>query len=783
MTEYKVIGKSVPRIDALEKVTGRAKYTSDIKVPGMLYAKIKGSPYPHARIINIDTSKAEKLRGVKGVVTGKDAPRKLIGAPLVDMPLLANYGIVRYVGEPVSAVAADTIEIAEEALDLIEVDYEELPAVFEVEEAFEENPQVIVHPKLSDYERLDKDFPEMACPIQFEPNRPNVFTHYKVRQGEDVEVGFREADLVVENRFVTARVQHVPLETLQCIAQYDLNGSITIMSTLQGIYLGKAVFTNYFDISPSKVRVISPYVGGAFGCRTGTSMQCIAILLARKSLRPVKLAFTRDDDMTLSFHNPNFVIYIKDGVSKDGCLTARHIKILYDGGAYVAEHSLSFVGQCSEKALATYRIPAFKLDSYGVYTNKIPTIAMRSVGGVQVAWALERQMDIIAERLNIDPIKLRRKNLLKEGAINLIGEPVSSFGAKKCLDQVAKWMEKAEKPEPEANNVWKIGNGISVGSHFSICAPVSTATVKLYSDGVIEVAYAEDELGQGSMTVLAQIAAEEFGVSLDKVRVVRGDTASAPIGLASVASRTTYFAGNALVRACQEAKRKIFALAAPMLEMTAEELEMSEGKIYVKGMPDKAILISDLFGPTGVAHGLETMAGRGEHRDPFIEADPETGQSKKLYTWHIYGAYGAQVAVNVQTGKVKVLKAVGAYDMGRAINPKLCEGQIEGGLGIGLGIALNEELEFDKGALLNPNLIDYKMATAMELPSVKNTKSIIAAVPCDSGPYGAKGLGEMTSVTPVAAITNAVCNALGIAINEIPITREKVIRALKETRK
>ena len=775
MGELKVVGKSVPRVDALDKVTGGAKYCSDFKVPWMLHGKILRSSYPHARIVSIDTARAEKLPGVRAVVTGKDAPNIFYGRHVLDCPILAS-DIVRFVGEPMAAVAADTAAIAEEALDLIEVIYEELPAVFDVEEASMKNPPVILHPNQIDYVRLPR--PNLS-PIQLEPDMPNVFNHYKVRRG-DIESGFQEADLIIENRYSTARVQHCHLEPQVVIAQLESDGGLTVITSRQGIYPAKATLAEYLNLPISKIRVISPYVGGGFGEKLSALLECITALLAQKSRKPVRVAFTREE-VFISGNAPNLVIYLRDGVKKDGTLVAREVRILLDAGAYAANTATAIVAWCASEALATYKIQAFKLDSYGVYTNKPPVCPMRGVGTPQVAYALEQQMDIIAEKVSIDAVKLRTKNLLSEGEINLVGETVRSIGVKGCLDKVAEWLGNIRTTE--ADGVWKIGKGLAIGNLFTMAGLPSTAIVKVHSDGVIEVRHAIEEIGQGINTVLSQIAAEEFGISVDSVKVVSGDTAIVPYDFGPVSSRSTLFAGNAVLLACRDAKSQLFELAAPMLKVCAEELEIKEGKVYVKGTPERVITINSLFSRMGHVKGIGEILGRGEFNSTFIPIDPETGQSEKFYDHYSYGANGVVIAVEEETGEVKVLKVAGCFDMGQPINPKMCEGQIEGGAGMGIGTTLYEELSFSEGAILNPNFADYKIPTTMDLPIVENTKSMIAGVPYVEGPFGAKGLGEMTQVPLAPAIANAFFNATGVRIKDLPFSRERVLKALKEVRK
>ena len=788
MSEYQALGKSVPRIDALEKVTGRARYCSDLSFPGMLYAKVLRSPYAHARIVRIDTSKAESLPGVRVVITGKDVPDKRYGLFIFDQYILAK-DVVRYVGEAVAAVAADSLDIAEKAIELIEVEYEELPAIFDVEEAWSENPGVIVHPELPSYERGLFLTPRLV------PGRPNVNSYYKLRLG-DVEEGFKNSDLVLESRFTLARIHHVQSEPHTWIAQRDSDGGLTIWLGQQGIHLQKQYYTGIFGLPPSKVRVINAhYIGGGFGGKVGLTADPIVIALAMKTTRPVKYTFTREEMFMCGGSRVPTVIYIKDGVKKDGTLVAREMRVLFNLGAYAGIGPLGVRNETFVVA-STYRIPNCKIDSYGVYTNLPSILPFRGFGSAELSWAIESHMDMLARKLGLDPAEIRMRNFLKEGEPNVHGEIVHSFGARACQEAVLKAVNWGKKVD-EATYPWKRGRGLAVTNKYSMAPTAAVALVKMLEDGGVEVRTSLDEVGQGAATAMAQVAAEEFGLPLEKVKMVWGDTSITPYFPSSSSSRTTFQLGKAIWLACQDAKKQLFELVAPRLGVSPEELETKEGKVYAKSAPSNFIEIRKLFiverPMSAQAFGafseeVGEIIGRGVWNQPFAYEDPETGRMRpedvekglRMASFYSYAAQVSELLVNVETGEVKIEKIATAADMGFPVNPKMCEQQMEGALGMGLSITLWEEMVFDKGRVVNPNLRDYLITTSLDMPSNENIKILMAPVPHKDHPYGAKGVGEVLTCPIPASIANAIYDAVGVRITDLPITRERILKALKE---
>lgn len=780
-----VVGTTVKRIDGIEKVTGAAQYVTDIVLPRMLHGKIKRSPYAHAKIVRIDTSKAEALPGVRAVMTAADVPPKLLGTLTLDQYFVAR-DRVRMVGEPVAAVAAETLEIAEEAMDLIEVEYEELPAVFDPEEAMKLDCPVVLHEDYDNYERL--------IPIaDMDPRPPNVWQCYRIRHG-DVEAEFKkveeEGGLIVENRYSTGYVHTAPMEPHGAVAQWQPDGSVTVWTSNQSSYIVRDELCQVLDLPPSKVRVIIPFVGGAFGGKLEIKPEPFCVVLARKAKRPVKIIYTREEELACTAARTPFIFYIKDAVTKDGLLRARKVTSIFHGGGYTGEGFLKPIFS-THLYPGSYRLPALHVDSLGVYTNRIPPGALRGFGCAESAFPVETQMDIIAEKLGIDAVELRLRNLLNEGERTAITMPVHAIGAHECLTKCAEAIEWG-KPSEQPGYPWRRGKGIALGNKYSFAPTASSVELKVLEDGSFELRTSAVDLGQGAYTVLCQIVAEEFGVTVDKVKLITPDTQVTPFDHVAGSSRQTYHTGNATKGACADAKRQMFELAAKRLsekfgkKVTPRSLTTSGGKIYQKRNKQISMDISDLF-------VVEMLAGKRpadvEIIGKFtwvvnaIPADPNVGQSEQPMAYMGHGAQACEVDVNVETGEVRVVRFVSAIDVGKAMNPQGVEMQNFGGVIMGIGIALHEELCFDGGRMTNANFMDYKIPSIMEVPLERYMKSIIVEVPHGKGPYGAKGAGEIVIVPTLPALGNAIYNAIGVRIWDSPITPEKVMRALKEAGK
>jgi len=780
MAELSVVGKSVINVDAFEKVTGKAKYASEegIGIPGMLYGKVLYSPYAHAKILSIDTSKASRIKGIRAALTGKDTPEHRTGWMVDDRHILCHE-TVRFVGDAVAVVAADSIEAAEEALELIEVEYEELPALFDAEEAMKPDCPVRLHADLPKYNRplypyLGKDLPG-----------PNVHTHHKIRKG-NVEQGFKEADFIIENRFQNDRIIHCQLEPFNAVCYPENDGSITVWTSGR-LFMTQGPICRAFGLPPGKLRVRTGYLGGMFGIQGRPER--FAVLVALKTGKAIKMVYTREECFIDGLNRLPKIIYLKDGVKKDGTLVAREMKVIVNCGAYT-DHGPITIRNGAFHA-SQYRLPNYKWDAYGVYTNEPCVGPLRGFGSAEALWATEQQMDITAEKLGMDPLEFRLKNTVDEGEIDVRGQRVHSIGAKECLKKVAEWIELDKPSRPPEGNI-RFGKGIALGNKYTLADTASAAVVKVHQDGTVEVFHGGDECGQGLNTVLTQIIAEDFKVSLDKIKVVWGDTARVPYDFGTASSRSTLYIGNAVRLAGEDAKGQIFQIAARILRTNPGNLETADGTVSVKDSPERRLDFSDLFlSAVKEARGTVKMASCLEEGGEIIgkatfwghpsDEDPETGQGEKLAMSYDYGVQGVEVAVDMETGLVEVLRFCSAFDTGKTINPKMCEAQLEGGAGMGIGSALYEGFVFNnKGVLLNPNFHDYRICSTLQVPSGEKIKSMTVEIPHREGPFGAKGVGETAMCPTAPAIANAIYNATGVRLTRLPMTPERILKALKE---
>ena len=777
MKELSLIGKSIPRIDAHEKATGKALYTNDFKMHRMLYGKILGSPYPHAKIIKIDTSKARQVPGVRAVITADDVPACRFSGSIEDMYVLPCDNIVRKVDDPVAAVAAETIEAADEAINLIEVEYEELPPVLTMDEAHSQNPPSVIHPDMHGY----TIFPPMAVSFKWHPekfkDRPNVVQQHKIRTG-DVKKGFREADVIIENTYETIRGHHAMLETSGCTCWMDAEGILNVMTGNQSIFILRTTLSRIFSIPEEQIKMLSPWVGGGLGCKWSAHDEPICVVLTQKTGRPVKIIKPRRETFTTTECRYAVRARIKDGYKKDGTIIAREIDLKEDIGASSQIGGLLVKSICFG-AVGSYRIPNFWMDSAGAYTNLPRASLLRGVGTPEIQWAIEQQMDVASEKLGIDPVTLRKKNMLKKGDEDVCGQVMRSTAAERCLEKAAEVIKIHEKA-PQEPGPWKRGRGIALGSKYNLPGQGSAATVQVFADGMVEVRHNAHAMGQGTHHCMAQIAAEEFGIPIEQVRVVRGDTSTTPYDAGSYSSRSIYHTGTSLLKACADAKQQIYRMASLKLGVPANELEVKGGNVCSTRVSSISIPISELFTKVKriAIDGLE-IVGKGSYISPVVLED-ENGHSPRLSNYYAHIAYAVEVAVNEETGEVKVLKGVGVCDNGQPINLAMSECQIEGGMSMGIGLGIYEEMKFDNGIPINPSFADYKIPTVWEMPDGENMIALLECDPFEEGPYGAKGMGEVTLSAIEPAIANAVYNAVGIRLPSMPLSRERVWRAIQE---
>lgn len=754
---FRQIGRPLARTDAPGKATGKTRYAGDHTMVGMLHAKVLRSPEASARLRRIDVSRARALPGVACVLTAAELPDRLAPTDIpgqtgrkrlaTDQQILVRER-VRYHGEPLALVAAETLAIAERALELIEYELEPQAGVFDPFEAAEPGATLI-------------------------QGTDNVVGRHQIRKG-DVEQGFAAAELIVENTFRTQFIEHAFLEPEVGLAWVDENDVINIRMSTQVIehfrYVAEAV-----GVPHNKVRILGSMVGGGFGGKEDVTVEIYLALLARATGRPVRLVYTREDSFVGHGKRHPFVITHRTGVTRDGRITASKISMTADAGAYVylSPYVLLYAVVV---APGPYRVDNLHVDAVAVATNNMYTSAFRGFGAAQACVAHEQQMDEVAKALGMDPLELRRRNFLRTGDPLATGQPIeSAVWSDECMTQA--WAALGERP-PDEGPV-RIGRGVATYQQsygrITWLHDTSEAWVGIEMDGTVVIRSGVTDIGAGQVSALGQIAAELLGVGLDDVTIHNSDSALTPLAGTTTATRALYMTGNAVRLAAEAIRGRLLARAAQELGVAPGEVDLGDSRAFAVDDPDQSIALKDLVAlcaSEGI-HRSELVLFRAPFTDPI---DPETGQGQ-VHPDYAFGAQAVEVAVDTETGEVTVLQCIGAHDVGQAINPAAVAGQIEGGSAMGQGYALSEELRYEQGRLVSPSFSEYLIPTSMDVPIYQ---SIILESRSGVGPFGAKGIGE-PSLTPVApAIANAVADALGVRVFELPITPERVVMALRE---
>ena len=764
MAELSVIGQRVPRVDAWEKVTGQAKYAADYSLPDMLWCKLARSPHPHARILNIDTSKAAKLPGVRGIVTGRDFGGWRWGwmpATRDEPPLAVEK--VRYMAEAVAGVAAVDEDTAEEATSLIKVDYEELPGVFDPEEAMKDGA-----PKVHDYVKN------------------NISVEYHWNFG-NVEKAFAQSHLVREDRFRTARATHGYLEPPAILAYYDPTGYITVWASKQSPYFHYRHLAACFKLPLSRVRVVQPFIGGGFGGTKNDSLagDFCSVLLSKMTGKPVKYVESMEEELATSRRRHSFIVYSKMGVDKNGILKAIEHRVVADGGGYTAIGPLTMYLGGFLTAIP-YKLPNFKYDAYRVFTNNPIGAAMRGHGVTHTRFAAEIQMEMLAEELGIDPVEMRMRNAIdnpKPGetyeTINKV--TLATCGLKEAIREAVKdpvWRDRDKMLKKEGDISWGVGiSGTSYsGGARQMGHQACAAIIRLCEDGTVNLITGATDCGQGSDTVLCMIAAEELGIRLEDVSIKRVDTAYTPVDPGSYGSRVTILAGQATQKAARQVKQQLLEVAAKNWQVKPEDIEIRLGEVSLKSDPSKKMPLRQLariacYSGTGA---VIMGTGYSDYGIEFLDLTSGVGNGACSYS---FTAHTARVGVDMETGKIITTDFTLASDCGRLLSPIQAEGQIEGGAIQGLGQALYEDFIMDRGKTLNPTFLDYKMPHSLDVPNIR----LIDIVTDDPfGPYGAKETSEGSIVSAPPAVVSAIHDATGIWFKELPVTPEKVQKALKE---
>jgi CO/xanthine dehydrogenase Mo-binding subunit len=733
------IGNSVPMLDALARVTGTVDYMINLRLPDMLVGKIVRSQSPHAKLLKVDATDALQVPGVVAILTGADlGENAFYGAKIKDQGVVA-VDRVRYVGEPIAAIAAESEEGAEEAAMLLDIEYEELPAVFDEQEAVQPDAPV-----------LHEDYPN------------NIFIHSKLRHG-DMEAAFAEADEIFEDTFTSPLAQQASLEPHVTAAQWD-GENLTMWTASQAPYLVRRVVAGILGIEQDAVRIIVPPLGGGYGGKGHIRIEPVVAALARKvGGRPVKFVLSRVEEFfTVTKHAAT--ITLKTGVKRDGTLTARQVTIHWGGGAY-ADASPLLVPQGMVRSLGPYRIPATYVDSYGIYTNLPPAGAFRGAMSSQATWAYESQMDIIAHKMGWDPLEFRLRNIFVSGDQFATGEILHDVHFKECLEESAEAMDRPSPLVPLPKGEGKRGRGYGVMMKSTISTSKSQARMKLTDDGMVTLFTSTVEMGQGGHTTMAQITAETLGIPIEMVRVVGPDTDVTPFDSTTSASRSTNMMGNAVMATGAALTKKLIELAAPLLETPPEDLRLENGHVVAE---ETTISFADVL----KRNGLGSLEESGEFATAF-KMDPETGQGISTPHWH-QGAGAAEVEVDTETGRVTILRYTAASFAGKVVNPRLANLQNDGNVVFGLGPAVMEEIVVDGGQPINPNLADYA------IPSIRDIPAELISVCIESDEGELHGIGEMTLPPVAPAIANAIEDAVGVRIKDLPITAEKVLRALRE---
>ena len=760
MSEYSVIGKGFPQLDHVAKVRGEAHYVDDIVLPNMLYGTVLRSPLPHARILTVDTTQAEALPGVKAVVTGKDTAG-LLYSPLRgtrDRHLLA-IDKVRFVGEAVAAVAAVDEDTAEEAIGLITVDYDPLAPVFDPEEAMKQGaPQIHDHVK----------------------NNISLERHWDLG---DVEKGFAESDYVREDTFTYPANMHGFLEPDCCIARWDSSGKLTFYVCTQMPFYRKRELARLLGVPIIKVRVIKPTMGGGFGGKTEVfDHHLAAAILARTARRPVKMMRTRREELTAALRRIPVRVKIKTGVKKDGTLVAQKSTVIANGGAYTSIGAVTAYNHGLAHMLP-YRLPNFKHDAYRVYTNDPVAGPKRGHGQIQIRFCVDSQLDMIAEELGLDPVEIRIKNALRAGDVTISKLKINTSGLVEAIQKAA---DKAgwKKKRGKGRGTGRIVRGIGISCGGFACGPKTAALsdssciIKMEEDGGVVVSTGATDIGQGSTTVIAQIVAEVLGLSLEDISMVVGDTDVTPYDCGTFGSRVTFYAGNAAKKAAEDLRGQLAGVVANRWNVEPDDLEFRDRQVYVKDSPERKLTFAEVARAAQVSSELGVIVAKATYYPPDVDwPDLNNSCVGNIAAGYSFSTQIAEVEVDRDTGQVRLLTMVLGDDCGYPLNPLACEGQAHGSASNGQGEALFEEVVMDHGRVLNPSWRDYKLPTAMDTPSM-DVIHVVTNEP--AGPFGAKEIGEGFIISNPGAIANAVHDATGLWIRDLPITPEKIVRALEE---
>lgn len=761
------IRRSVRRLESRAKVDGSAEYIYNLRLPGMLHGKIFRSSIAHGRIVSIDTSAAMAMEGVETVITGKDVctliPDPYHGPAFHDQPILA-LDKVRHIGEPVAVVLAADPHIAEEAAELIVAEYDPLEAVFDEVEAAKPGAPVI-----HDLLRPAGFFADLKHLKG--RSESNVALDAHLRHG-DVEKGFADADRIFEHTFHTAKVTHLPFEPMVAVAEPTGIGTLTIHTSTQSPSFVRTELSRLLGWPENRVRVRTAYVGGGFGAKLYIKLEALVAVCALLLRKPVRIALTTEEQFyTITRHSAT--VRMKTGVKSDGRMVAREVKVWWNGGAY-ADIGPRVSQKSGFTAAGPYDIENVSLDNYAVYTNEPPAGALRGFGIPQLVWAYETQSDIIAHEFGIDPLELRRRNLLRDGRPHATGTIMYNAQLDAVLDSLAERLDWKGRLDRGSGAIRR-GRGIAIGIKACISPTTSVAMVNICGDGSCTIYCSTVDMGQASDTALAQIVSEVLGLEAESIRVVRPDTDITPSDMATLGSRSTFHMGNAARLAAEHAREQLIAVAADALSTEPENLQLQNAAV-VSRSGDQITLREIMLARFGMQAG--NIIGVGSFTPSQAKADPQTGQSANVTPFWMVGGTGAEIEVDTETGHIRVTKLINAGDVGCAINPEIVKRQLNGAGMMQMGFTLFEQMLLDKGQVINASLADCKIPGFLDIP--EETVAEFIEVPHPRGPFGAKGMGETGTFAVSPAIGNALYDAVGVRILEMPLTPEKVLRAIRE---
>jgi CO/xanthine dehydrogenase Mo-binding subunit len=753
MSQLDIVGKSFPQIAAREKATGETKFVTDLVLPRMLCGQVLRSPYPHAKIISIDTAKAAALPGVKAVVTFQDTPKIKFGPRSEDWTIFAS-DKTRFHGDEVAAVAAVDADIAEQALELIRVEYEELPYIISPLDAMKQ-----------------------GAPLVHEDKPGNIGAEFKVEAG-DVDRAMDDSYVVYEDHFYTNQVYQAYMEPMSALADVDLSGRVTIWTGTQIPNMMRMTYAKALGMSPDNLRIVVPEYGGAFGGKMENNIHLIAAVLAQKSGQPVKLVNTRHDDFLAG--NPRVPMHfdIKIGATQDGILTAKDVKVVGAAGARLV-YSQVIVATACYRVDSLYRLKNVRAKGYTVYTNTVPTACFRGFGNSQATFVLESALDELAIQLKIDPAELRIKNGMGSNETSVHGWKIGSSGLRECVTKASKaanWSQKKKNKTPFK------GIGLSCCNHVSGNRPFArefdggSGIVRVGKDGRITIFHGESDMGQGQNTTFAQIVAERLGVTMNMVNVAQVDTDISPFGLGSFATRGTLMGGNGVLAAAKDVYDQMADIAADMLNTKASDVACRKGMFFSKSSSETKISFQDIASEATIRHHGAPIVGTGFYKPPTELPDPDTKKGN-ISPAYPFGCQIAEVEVDPDTGQVSVTNFVAAHDVGRAINPMATIGQIQGGIAQGLGWTLMENMAYEDGKMINADFVDYIVPSCFDIPDIK---AILVEPIEPNGPYGAKGIGEPALNPTMAAITNAIYDATGVRIKELPVNPQKLLAQIQK---